>query len=287
MKRDYEDSEPSHLRWCVGKFVYARGASKPLHFMELKKFIIDNATDYSHLFYLRALRKRQSNQGAVDDELKRWMEGTAVKPIAEALHHVLNEIAGETAIVEYFPGVGLTFEYLKMLLERCAASDPASKRISFFEGRGPASLHNQFMVLQQDDDYTVRYVDEKDAASDMGDGNTIGLFNYNQTVRYDTAPKAGLDQFLKEWCGPAVISMRVTKGDAKEAHTNVMGRIIELPSLQEVIAQCRRVGEHWHYCFEEGFDSGFFLPDDKGPTGLFIAYTAGRPTSLKGFEPII
>ena len=70
---------PPRLRWCVGKFVYVRGASKPIHFMELKKFIIDDATDYSHLFYLRGLRKQNSNHEALDEDLKRWMEGTAVE----------------------------------------------------------------------------------------------------------------------------------------------------------------------------------------------------------------
>lgn len=279
---------PFRLRWCVGKFVYARGASKPLHFMELKKFIIDDATDYSHLFYLRGLRARNSGHETLDEELKRWMEGTAVKQTAEVLHHVIGQLpGGEMKLVEYFPGVGLTFEYLKLLLKMDLESGAAGeKQIALFEGRGPPNLQNQFIVLQQDDDYAVQYKDESKVPVESADASVVGLFNYNQTVRYSHAPTVDLTGFLKYWKGPAVITMRVTGGPGKEIHTNVMGRAIELPPLREVVARCKDSGLHWYYRFDQGFDAGFFLPDARGPTGLFIAYTTGRPSPLKGFEAV-
>jgi len=279
---------PSRLRWCVGKIVYARGASRPLHFMELKKFIIDDATDYSHLFYLRGLRTRNSNQETLDEELKRWMEGTAVKQMAEVLHHVVCQLPNkEIKLVEYFPGVGLAFEYLKLLLKMDLESGLAGgKHIALFEGRGPSNLQNQFMVLQQDGDYAVQYADESKVPLESPDASTVGLFNYNQTVRYGHAPTVDVAGFLENWKGPAVITMRVTKGPEKETHTNVMGRAIQLPSLREAVARCQESGLHWYYRFNEGFDAGFFLPDVKGSTGLFIAYTAGHPSPLKGFDAI-
>ena len=235
---------PPKLRWCVGKFVYARGASKPLHFMELKKFIIDDATDYSHLFYLRGLRVQKSNFETLDDELRRWMEGTAVKQIAEVLHHVICQNSEkEMKIVEYFPGVGLTFEYLRLLLKMAAdGAQGTHKDMALFEGRGPSDLQNQFLVLQRDADFDVRYVDESKVPVTVSDASTVGLFNYNQTVRYKRAPVVGLAEFMKGWKGPAVITMRVTNGDAQEIHTNVMGRAIELPPLRKVISYCRDSG---------------------------------------------
>ena len=80
---------PDKLRWCVGKFVYVRGSATPMHFMELKRFIIDDAVDFSHLFYLRGQRLRASGNDGADDTLSQWMQGTAVKPVCEALVHVL------------------------------------------------------------------------------------------------------------------------------------------------------------------------------------------------------
>jgi hypothetical protein len=276
---------PSRLKWCVGKFVYARGASKPMHFMELKNFIVDDATDYSHLFYLRGLRGRQLGHDHIDDELRRWMNGTAAKPLAETVLHVLDSIdAREVSIVEYFPGVGLTFEYLKLLLRLRSGSDNRKTEIVHMEGRGPAHLRNQFLVLQADEYCDVTYREED--TPEMNPASAVVVFNQNQTVRYEELPKYDVDGFLRQGVERSVVAMRVTRGRATEQRTTVKCRAVDLPGLQGVLNKFRQAGSNWYFRFIEGFDSGFFIPEQKGPTGLLLAYNVGRAWPLEGFEPI-
>ena len=121
---------------------------------------------------------------------------------------------------------------------------------------------------------------------ESADASTVGLFNYNQTVRYGHAPTVDVAGFLENWKGPAVITMRVTKGPRKRRTRTSWGAQLNCRHFERSWRAVRDSGSHWYYRFNEGFDAGFFLPDVKGSTGLFIAYTAGHPSPLKGFEPI-
>ncbi|MGJ4932280.1 hypothetical protein ACQR1I_35620 [Bradyrhizobium sp. HKCCYLS2038] len=275
-------SVPRELRWCVGKFVYARGASKPLHFMELKSFIIEDATDYSHLFYLRGLRSRQEAGGVTDDDLKRWMDGTAVKPLGELVAHVLESLeTTRHAIIEYFPGVGLTAEYAKLVLQRNASSQ-ASRRIERYEGRGPAKFANQFLVLQADEDVDVQYC--PDLLSPVDDEGAVTIVNMNQSVRYEDECEASLEALLRPGIGPKILAMRVTSGDQDVWHMTVKGRAIKLPSLKSIRDLCGKFGRHWNFRFLDRFDAGYFLPTPGPSTGLLLAYDAGREWPLAGYS---
>jgi len=46
------------LGWSVGRFVYQRGSSAPLHFMELQDFHVDSAQGMVETIVLRAIRTR-------------------------------------------------------------------------------------------------------------------------------------------------------------------------------------------------------------------------------------
>jgi hypothetical protein len=283
--QEVADSATRELRWCVGKFVYVRGSDQPLHFMELKNFIIDDAIDYSHLFYLRGLRFRSLAGGPIDDELKRWMDGTAVKPIAEVVARLVLASPGVGhSLVEYFPGVGLTGEYVKLLLHQGQATQPGAKSIASYEGRGPAELKNQFLVLQAEENVDIGYFSDLKPTANSADAITV--VNLNHSIKYGAAPDLPIEQFLASNEGPVVLALRAVSGDAGATCTTVKGRRIALPSVAETLAKLKKLGSSWKFRFIEKFDAGFFLPSPGPRTGLLLAYDARRDCPIEGFAGV-
>jgi hypothetical protein len=278
---------PETLKWCVGKFVYVRGSDLPLHFMELKRFIIDDAIDYSHLFYLRALRARLGDEAYLDDALRKWMDGTAVQAVAEAVEHAATGFGDGFVVGEFSPGVGLTGEYVKLLVERRAAAGGAVSSVALYEGYGAPAGRNRFEVLHKDAGSSVAYFDECDAISaDAERARHVLVLNLNQSLRMDVACSCSLEEFLRLRAGAKVISMRVSTGAVSVDHTTVKGRIVTLPSMQSVVDLLRATGLAWHTRFVRGFDEGFLIPDGGEPCGLLIAYLASTPQpKLARFTP--
>ena len=270
---------PETLKWCVGKFVYVRGSDSPLHFMELKRFIIDDSIDYSHLFYLRALRARLGDDAAYpDDALRKWMDGTAVQAVAEAVEHAAMGLGEGFVVGEFSPGVGLTGEYVKLLLERSAAAGNAISSVARYEGYGALAGRNRFEVLHKDAGSSAAYFDERDAISvDTDRSRHVLVLNHNQSLRMDVASTFSLEDFLRLRAGAKVISMRVSTGAVSVDHTTVKGRIVTLPSMQSLLDMLRATGLAWHTRFMRGFDEGFLIPDGGAPCGLLIAYLASSP----------
>jgi hypothetical protein len=266
---------PDALKWCVGKFVYVRGSDVPLHFMELKRFIIDDAIDYSHLFYLRALRARLEDSAYIDDALRKWMDGTAVQPIAEAVAHAAAGLGGAFVIGEFSPGVGLTGEYVKLLVERGTASGQVVSTVGRYEGYGAPAGRNRFEVLHKDAGCAAAYFDERDVINDNADRSRhVLIFNENQSLRMDVPASCTLRDFLNLRAGAKVVSMRVSAGLVEVEHTTVKGRVVTLPSMQSVLDLLSESGTQWHTRLVRGFDEGFLIPDGGAPSGLLIAYSA-------------
>lgn len=272
---------PEKLRWCVGKFVYVRGAATPMHFMELKRFIIDDAVDFSHLFYLRGQRLRASGNDGVDSTLAQWMQGTAVKPVCEALVHLLSGLPRDVSVTEFYPGVGLILEYAKLLLHRQGRGDFPS-----YLGCGPDSARNKFLVLHERETPALAYRSDGDARAALAEpGQRVTLYNHEQSIRLDAEPRLALADFIDAVSGPAVIAVRATTDPRDQWHTTVKGRVLQLPALNGLLEHCRRRGR-WNYRFIPGHDAGFLLPDSGAANGLLIAYTADTRSPLEGYEPI-
>jgi hypothetical protein len=263
---------PARLRWCVGKFIYARGASEPLHFMELKRFIIDDAVDFSHLFFLRGLRLMPRSAAETDESFQRWMSSTAVKPVAEALAHLLDERPG-APVLEFYPGVGLVFEYLKLLRARAGGNPPP------YAGCGAAAMGRKFVVLHERDAGTPQYHDD---ANSIPAAEGLAFYNHEQSIRLDEEPRITLDGFLGGLRGPALVAARVTAAERPQMHTTVKGRRLTLPSLPATLARCRALG--CSYRFVPGHDAGFLLPDGGADTGLLIACIGSARPALAGFK---
>lgn len=282
-----EVSDVKQLSWCVGKFAYVRGASQPIHFMELKSFIIDDAVDFSHLFYLRALRARMAADEQLDEALKKWMEGTAVKLLAEVVV-VGMQASGAARLVELYPGVGLTAEYVQLLLERDGRRDADGRpQLAEYVGCGPDSERNKLLVLHADQPARFSYLREVDAPSFLPNcSGSVAVLNQNHTVRYPHAGSIDIKAFLASYSGPAVLAIRCTGAQHDERHTSVKGRVIELPALERVLDECRRHGHGWQWRFLPAFDAGYFLPDGGGPTGLLIALRAESAAPVDRFQPL-
>jgi hypothetical protein len=277
------------LRWCVGKFVYVQGATNPMHFMELKRFIIDDAVDFSHLFYLRALRAQMPAEQQLDEALKKWMDQTAVKLLAEVVLTVLQADPAISTLAEIYPGVGLTGEYVQLLLEprACQNGAAATLRLTDYCGCGPESERNKLMVLHAGQSYRVSYLDETMASAvPWIDPHTLIVLNHNQSLRYDHDPFIGVEQFLAARKGPAVIAVRCTAAEQDEPHTSVKGKLIQLPSQARIIDLCRRSGGPWSYRFLKGFDEGYLLPGGRAATGLLVAYRGLGAAVLRDFAPV-
>jgi hypothetical protein len=260
-----------------------------MHFMELKRFIIDDAVDFSQLFYLRALRAQMPAEQQLDDALRKWMESTAVKLLAEVVVTIMEAIPGISKLREMYPGVGLTGEYVQLLLERRATRSPVARAVQLNEycGYGPASERNKLLVLHAGQSVQVTYLEEAEAAEAfLHDPVAVTVLNHNQSIRYDHDSRIRVENFLAAPVGPSVIAIRCTAGEEDEPHMSIKGRLVHLPSTRRILDLCRQSGGYWYFRFLKGFDAGFFLPDGTGPTGLLVAYRGTGATALRDFEPL-
>jgi hypothetical protein len=278
----------------VGKFVYPRGSAHLLHFMELQPFIVDNALDCTHLFSLRALRARRWGTGSHDDSLVRFLERTAIKPVAELALDLLqagNGNGGKMVVAECHPGLGLTFEYLKLLVETAAgAAQVQARKDLLYQACGPEELKLKFEVLHSQDLYPIHYY--HDGAGEpqrwllAANAAQIAIYNHNQSLVQPEEPALKLADFLEQVQAPALIAVRLAKAEEEQWRTTVRGRSLKLPVLKQVLAQCRKNNPFWHYRVTTDHDSDFFLPCSGGQTELLLAYTLGRPLALPGYQAV-
>ncbi|MDP3181324.1 MAG: hypothetical protein Q8M54_00730 [Desulfobaccales bacterium] len=287
------------LFWCAGKFTYASGSPQLLHYMPLKDFLIEDSLDLSHLFFLRTLRFKAealADNAMQDEGLMRWMEGTAVKMVGEAAFQILKADgkpgAGQIHLTEFYPGVGLNFEYLKLLLEKFGAAGqefiPPGLR---YEVCGPEPFKLKFEVLHADDAYPCRYaVDRLEGHQQLrhaGRHAHLVIYNHNQTIRQPQDPVVGLEDFFAAVRVPALVAVRATIAAADQWLTTVKGRTVKVPALRRLLDLCRQGDGLWHYRFASGMDADFFLPPQQEATGLFLAYQAGPAAPLPGFAPVM
>ncbi len=200
----------------------------------------------------------------------------------------MNRSADIRALREFYPGVGLTGEYVKLLLHQEAPVGGAgTKTLGRYQGCGLTTERDKLLVLHADEECTTSYADEADAELLLAEApDTVMIFNHNQSLRYDQDPAITLERFLSQRRGPAVIAVRATAGEADEEHMTVKGRLVTLPSVRRVMDLCHSSGGIWFSRFLAGFDAGFFLPDGTGPTGLLIG-VCGTESGMAGFEAVV
>jgi hypothetical protein len=270
----------THLRWCVGKFTFARGSDALLHFMPLKDIAIEDSLDLSHLFLIRSKREHNpatESGGSEDDTLARWMQSTAARLAADTVVALLRHAgAGKDAlrVLEIEPGLCLIYEYLK--------SEMRAERIAY-TAVGPAALQLKCNVLHADDQPGFRYVPDDDPVELAG--QDLVIFNHNEAIqRPDSGPER-LDSVMQAARGPMLLVLRVTLGPSAETRTTVRRHTAALPSFADVVNRCQAQGGGWMGRVHAGFDKDYFLPPEEHATALLLAFRCPG-ARCRGFRPL-
>jgi hypothetical protein len=275
--------------------VYPRGSSYLLHFVELKDFIVEDALDFTHLFFVRALRAGRLADTLPDKGLMRWMEGSAAKFVAEVAHSILVASAGENTapfpVMELYPGIGVSFEYLKFLWESQDAITGHHTRIQLrYKACGPEASRRKFEVLHADDEYPCSYVvDQTCGVEYLRETNQepgLAIYNHDQSLHHMEDPVITLEDFLAAALGPRLLTVRVSTTGEDQIRTTVKGRRLRLPTVRGVLEQCLRTAPTWYYRTIPDYDAGYFLPVAEASVGLLLAYTAGNNPGLPGFQEL-
>jgi hypothetical protein len=262
----------------VGKFIYPRGASTPLHFMPLHDFHLEEALEVSLLIALRSQRIR-GDAVLGDLELSRWMDVLVVEHIAILARNILDANRRDDRVphlLEYHAGLGITFETLRWLLAR----DGEDARITY-TAVGPVSGRRRFEILHQGD-ARVSYRPPKEASSEHAD---LTIINHLQAVRRGE-DEPNLEVLLHEAALPMILALRVCEGDSAAHRTTVSGNGVMLPGFEQVKHLLRMMNAHWRYRYLPGHDAAYFLPESGPETGVVLAYASERPVEVPRFHQI-
>lgn len=271
------------LAWCVGRFVYPRGSTAPLHFMELKEFAVDDGADFAQLLTVRSMRgMRSRNLDArdVEDEFDRWSQGREPRFVAEMTAALLEATNGST-VVELYPGSGVAFECLKFLLERSGAE----RRVRYV-GFGEQSFRLKFEILHGDDEHESAFIEESPAALNTAVSSAeVVVVNWSEAIRHREPPRLTFDELLGAVDRPACAAVRVTEAAVDEERLTVKGCSVNLPARARFMSLLAAAPAHWFYRYVPRYDATFFLPGE-ADTGLLLTYSAPGIGALEGFEPV-
>jgi hypothetical protein len=265
------------LNWRVGKFVYPRGGTSPLHYMPLKSFHLDDALNLALLMSMRTRRLSGSDKMVGDLDLARWMDRMAIDAIgtlAVALLRV-GRADGRWSVVELAPGHGLLFESLKL----AAAAEGTALD---YTAVGPPAVQRPFDLLHGQDRPAYRFVADPRSAPSEPD---LLIFNHNMAVRQPLAETA-IEPLIDGPGRQKLLALRVTAGEEDRERTTVTGRRVVLPALDRVLTLLQASDHYWSYRFNERLDDDFFLPEGGPPTGLLLASMACEEFDHPGFAAV-
>ena len=297
------------LRACVGKMTYLRNSAQMVHFMPLKDFFVEDSLAFSHLFFLRTMRSHQSvaeSSGLDDPEFDRWMAGTVVKHISETAAAVLG--VGDPRIsphqfkvVEFYGYVGLTFEYLKLLIESSKSPDDLLSGLAC----GPIEARLKFDVLQSEDRHLSHYLPDGKEVEELllsgGGGADLVIYNHDEAVHRGWAISHSLSDVVQRVTCPIVAAVRVALDGEETTRFSIRGQRVILETESALKASLHKAPGNWIFRLLPGVDDGFFLPlkspvDDDGEevaassrkpgTAVMLLVRAPRNFAIKGFSQI-
>lgn len=284
----------TRLRWCAGRFIYPRGASQPVHFLPFKDFNVDDGVEFARLFALRALRTHLKDSPLIDEQLLAAMKETAEDLTAtlgaELIRSLVCRKQDSVTVSEFYPGVGVLFEYLKLLLEQTDSDGTVKERLTLqYRGWGEESFRTKFNVLHENDahqaDYSLESHEDSRKFLQALNHSDLVIYNHAETVRHRVEPQISLEKVVRISSVPTIIVVRVTTSDRDQKLTTVKGRVLVLPTMDRILKVCRDLDPHWSFQFIPDFDSAFFLPVAGSSTGLIVAYTARKSLPILGFQP--
>jgi len=276
------------LLWCVGKFIYSRGAESPMHFMPLQDFTLMDFLEQSRLFGLRALRKGLCGTTGLVDSLARLTENEAFACLAETalrLFQLPDRERGATPrVVEYAPSVGPVFEYFKLMAEalRSEGGPNAFARVDW-TGIGPQAFRLKFEILHADEESRASYYSDAGAtAADWArlcQGADVAVFNHYQAVREKDPVALPLKECLLAANLPQVFAAYVVQGASPSWRTTVKGKDVLLPAREDLETALAADDPTWRFLWCPGYDEKFFLPEEGPRTGLLFG-CAGRSQAV-------
>jgi hypothetical protein len=277
----------SELRWCVGKFIYSRGAESPMHFMPLQDFTLVDFLEQSRLFGLRAMRKGLSGKTGLVDSLARLTENEVFACLAETtlrLFQLPSRERGATPrVVEYSPSVGPVFEYFKLMAEtlRSAGGTDAFVRVNW-TGIGPQAFRMKFEILHADEESQATYYSDNGATvadwTRLCQEADVAVFNHYQAVREIDPVALPLKECLLATNLAQVFAAYVVQGTSPSWRTTVKGKDVLLPAREDLETMLVANDPTWRFFWCPGYDEKFFLPEDGPRTGLLFGCTGRTET---------
>jgi len=251
--------------------------------MELKDFHLDPALDMSAVVSYRASRVTGNDELANQHELTEWTERMGVRIIGDLVYSILKQMQDkhdQIRITEFYPRLGLVFEYLKLIIQQRGIDHSGLSYI----GIGPESLAHSFLTLHDDNFIPYSYTSSPISNISLSLSD-ISVYNHHAAIRY-------MDNFLDviDWMaelpGPGIMAVRVSLGNEDQIRCTVEKRLVNLPSINRIINCCQERKEQWLARLFDGFDDGYFLPGEDAPTGLLVAYKSRSPISEDEYLPI-
>ena len=286
---------PKVLNWCVGKFIFQRGARDPLHFTPMQDFLIEEAVDNYYFLLLRTLRRRGHSVELPHTEDPEWIRRTGVKLLSKLVNQVMSRDSIEDhpfKIAEFNPGVGLVYEALKLM----SAANSAHKRHTDIQytGVGAASFANKFRVFHAEGRAPDYVCDDSASPNSMMrqivESNDVLIYNHNQAVRQRASYRIKFEDFLTglSLADPnkqIVIAVRALLGCRAEVRTGVNGNRHRLLPLTDILSMLGNLGNTWRYQVIDEFDDKFFLPGSH-KSGLLLAYAGRNLVTFEDFSEI-
>lgn len=286
---------PKVLNWCVGKFIFPRGARDPIHFTPMQDFLIEEAVDNYYFLLLRTLRRRGHSVELPHTEDPEWIRRTGVKLLSKLVSQIMSRGSiGDHPfkIAEFNPGVGLVYEALKLM----SAANSAHKRHTNIQytGVGAASFANKFRVFHAEG-LAPDYLCDDSASPNsimrqIVESNDLLIYNHNQAVRQRATYRIKFEDFLTglnstDSNKQIVIAVRALLGGGSEVRTGVNGNRHGLLPLTDILSILKNLGDTWRYQFLDEFDDNFFLPGSR-KSGLLLAYAGKNLSTFEDFTEI-
>jgi len=268
-------SEPTELRYSVGKFVYGRGGSTLLHFMPLYEYHLEEGMNVSMVVSLRTARQSKGKFALGSLELSQWMDITQVETIGAIATALLPSGAAHASVVEIDAGIGTVFEGIKAAL---AKQDGAATLD--YTAVAPPRLWEKFEMLHRHDDTATRL-----AASWDRQSADLTILNHAQGIRQHEGSSCEPEAFVADLAGCGVLAARVADAPDAGVRTTIDGREVKVPSLPRLLQACAASGG-WSYRYLARHDTGYFLPGDAPPVGLLLAYRGAPSRTFARFEAV-
>lgn len=265
------ESDFTELWWCVGRFAYLRGGAKPIHFMEMHDFQLDDAIALSMVLSLRAQRELRDLPTIVDERLQAMMRDAIEQVVADMILATARNIGQPLKVLEFYPGVGVLFEFVKSKLD--GSQDKPSIE---YLGVGERAFRTKFNVLHSSDDCLSRYeLEDKhcepSALALLISEADLVIYNHAEAVMHRSPQAISLDAVGAARPRRLIVSSPVTGSQERAPAWTLKLREVELPSSTALCRTLARTAGEGACRFFPGRGADLFINGSALSVGHFLA----------------